>query len=76
MDAMGIRVEIKPSDSADWELLGNFSASKTELSALRSVLSRHENPLDALSTLPRGLLWDALDVCREEGHAVRIRFED
>jgi hypothetical protein len=36
MDAMGTRVEIKPSDSADWQLLENVSASKTELSALRS----------------------------------------
>jgi hypothetical protein len=66
---MRIRVEMKPQGAASWELLGNFSASEAELRELRSVLSRRENPLDALSQLPKRLLWDTLDICRVEGHA-------
>ena len=67
---------MKPHGSARWELLGHFTAAPAEIAALRSVLSRHEDPLEALDAMPRGLLWDALDVCRLEGHAVRVHFED
>jgi hypothetical protein len=74
--AMRIRVEMKPQGAASWELLGNFSASEAGLRELRSVLSWRENPLDAFSQLPKGLLWDTLDICRVEGHDVRIQFED
>jgi hypothetical protein len=43
---------------------------------VRAVLERHDDPLEALSILPKGLLWDTLDVLRLEGHPVRVRFED
>jgi hypothetical protein len=66
---------MKPRGKAVWELLGDFSASGEELTAIRSVLSRHENALDALKALPPGtLMYDLLDVCRTDGHKVRISF--
>ena len=52
-----------------------FSAAPDEIAALRSVLEKHEDAsYDALSILPRGLLWDTLDVLGSEGHAARVSF--
>jgi hypothetical protein len=48
--------------------VGTFTASPEEMKILHGVLSRHRNPFDALSELPRGLLWDVIDSIRAEGH--------
>lgn len=69
-----IIVEMRPRGSESWELLGRFQASPEEIAALRGALAQHENPYDALSSMPRGLLWDTLDVCRGEGHEARVTF--
>ena len=71
-----IRIEMKPQGAATWDLLGDFSTDTAEMAALRSVLARHANPYDALKELPRGLIYDTLDVCRLEGHEVRLAFHD
>jgi hypothetical protein len=71
-----IRIEMKPQGAETWDLLGDFSTDTAEMAALRSVLARHANPFDALKELPRGLIYDTLDVCRLEGHEVRLAFHD
>jgi hypothetical protein len=70
-----IRVEMKPQGSENWELLGTYTANDAaELAVLRSILHRHENPVDALKELPPGLIYDLIDVVRLEGHQARISF--
>lgn len=72
-----IRIEMKPAGKTGWELLGNFSASDTELAVIRAALAKHESPYDALKELAPGtLIYDTLDICRSAGHAVRVLFED
>jgi hypothetical protein len=51
-----------------------FTAARDEIASLRSVLSRQENPFDALGQLPRGLLWDTIDLIRESGWFARVSF--
>ena len=65
---------MRPAGKDAWETLGTFSAAPGELAALRSVIERHGDPYDALRSLPRGLLWDTLDVLRSEGHTARVTF--
>jgi hypothetical protein len=69
-----VLVELRKPEAATWDHVGVFAAAPEELAALRSVLSRHENPIDALPLLPRGLLWDTIDVIRAEGWLARVRF--
>ena len=61
----------KPTDTA-WDSLGRFTATPEEHAELTAILARHENPFDALPHLPRGLLWDSLDVLREGGYVVKL----
>lgn len=68
-----VLVEFRPA-GASWETLGTFTAAPDELAALRSVLERHDNPYDALSLLPKGLLFDTLDILRSAGHEARLAF--
>lgn len=71
-----ICIEMKPQGATTWDLLGNFTADAAEMAALRSVLARHVNPYDALKELPRGLIYDTLDVCRLQGYEVKLAFHD
>jgi hypothetical protein len=54
--------------------VGTFSAAPEEITVLREVLVQHESPFDALPHLPRGLLWDTLDVIKCEGWFARVTF--
>jgi hypothetical protein len=68
-----VLVEFRPA-GASLETLGTFTAAPDELAALRSVLERHDNPYDALNILPKGLLFDTLDILRSAGHEARLAF--
>jgi hypothetical protein len=68
-----VLVEFRPA-GASWETLGTFTAAPNEIAALRAVLEAHENPYQALTLLPKGLLWDTRDVLRSEGHEARLTF--
>jgi hypothetical protein len=70
---MRVLVEFRPG-GASWERFGTFTAAPDEMAALRSVLECHDNPYDALSTLPRGLLFDTLEILRSDGHEARVSF--
>ena len=65
----------KPTDTA-WDSLGTFKATPEEFTELKEIIERHENSLDALEELPRGLLWDALDVLRESNYVVKVEIAE
>jgi hypothetical protein len=69
-----VLVELRRPEDSTWDRVGVFTAAPEEMAALRSVLSRHENPFDALGQLPRGLLWDTIDAIRESGSIARVSF--
>ena len=71
-----ILIEFMAHGANHWETLGRFHASKAEIEALRTALENQEHPYEALEDLPKGLLFDALDICREEGHDARISFRE
>jgi hypothetical protein len=66
----------KPGASA-WDSLGRFTASESALAALRDLLTDRE-PYEGLEQIRAidQLLFDALDILREDGYEARLRFED
>jgi hypothetical protein len=73
---MHVLIEMRPKGSTAWEVLGRFRSTATEIEALRAVLAAHGKPYDALPHLPKGLVWDTLDICQREGHEVRVTFRE
>jgi hypothetical protein len=71
-----ILIEFLPHDVSKWEVLGRFTATEAEIDELRAVLEAHDSPYDALERLPKGLVWETLDICRQEGHDVRVSFRE
>jgi hypothetical protein len=55
--------------------LGNFSASDGEIAELRELLEGRE-PFEVLECIPRGLIWDALDILRSDGYEARVTFHE
>jgi len=71
-----VLIEMMAHGSKTWESLGVFTATPAEAAQIRAVMEGRD-PYDALDQLPRGtLLYDTLDMCRSEGHDVRLSFED
>lgn len=68
-------IEFLPAGAAEWDLLGRYSASDDELAVLRTLLENRD-PYEALSSLPPGMMRDAIDIIRSEGHAARVLFDD
>ena len=71
-----ILIEFLPHDASKWEVLGRFTATEAEIAELRALLKAHDSPYGALDRLPKGLLFDALDICRQEGHDARVTFRE
>jgi hypothetical protein len=67
-----VLIELRRPEDSTWDRVGVFSAAPDEIAALRSVLSRHENPFDALGQLPAGIVFDTLDIIRAEGWFARV----
>jgi hypothetical protein len=65
-------IAIRPAGKTEFETLGRCNAEPSELSILRASIREHANPLAAIDRLPPGLLRDTLEVCRDDGHEVRI----
>ena len=55
---------MKLPDEAAWGYFGKFIAPDEEISTLRALLEERE-PYEVLSSLPRGMMWDALDSIRD-----------
>ena len=73
-DRMAVVIEFKPHGARQWDFLGRFSASEEELLALRELLQSHDDLWAVLDRIPKGLLWDTLDVLRSEGYEARVSF--
>jgi hypothetical protein len=71
---MHVIVELRKPEDPTWDRVGTFTAAPAEIAALREVLQRHESPFDALPFLPRGLLYDTLDIIKAEGWLARVVF--
>jgi hypothetical protein len=69
-----VLVEHRRQEDSTWDRVGVFAAAPEEIVALRSVLSRYENPFDALSQLPAGIVFDTLDIIKAEGWLARVSF--
>jgi hypothetical protein len=67
-----LKIELCVPSDGQYDLVGHFSASQEEIAAIRAVLERHADPLDALEELPRGLVWDVLDSIKQQGWLARV----
>lgn len=69
-------IEFRTRESTAWDHLGRFTTTPAELAQLKALLADGRDPTKALDRIPKGLLWDALDILRAEGHEARVRFPD
>lgn len=68
-------IEMRRPDRTAWDYVGRFRAPDNEIAELRALLEDRE-PYEALSSLPRGIIWDTLDSIREMGCLARAQFHD
>jgi hypothetical protein len=69
-------IEFRRAGSASWEHLGRFKTTASELADLKAHLARCANAYQLLDRIPKGLIWDTLDILKAEGHFARLRFPD
>ena len=56
-----------------WERLGTFTVSTDQVRVLRELLEGRD-PYEVLDKLPKGQIFDSLDMLRSEGHDARVTF--
>ena len=61
--------------ATSWDLVGNFTASESEIAALREVLEGQE-PYDVLDKINHVLMRDVQNAVKAEGCQARVRFHE
>jgi hypothetical protein len=69
-------IEFRRAGSISWEHLGRFKTTAAELADLRAKAARCANAYQLLDRIPKGIVWDTLDILKAEGHFARLRFPD